>query len=561
MIDRVRAALSARYDIERELGRGGMGVVLLGTDRELHREVAIKVLPPELASAQIRQRFYREARIAAGLSHPNLVPIFDVGARDDLVWFVMAYIDGESVAAKVAREGPQPVGVVRKVLSEAAQGLAYAHARGVVHRDIKPDNILLERDTGRAVITDFGISKGEDVTDDATLTAAGEIIGTARYMAPEQALGEPVDSRADIYSLGLVGWFMLTGDHAITGRSLPAVITAHVRGLEIRFDQIGRSLPPGLAPALQRCVAPAPEHRFERMEELVDALTHAGGAIAEAPPAVRGLLRDLSRTAAAAALFAAAVLLLGPARIEPLAWVLGLGVIGWMLLDALEHAARRGVTWAMIRRGIHAERARRREEGARQEVGPIASVFYVVVAALAGYFGISVVHGSAVPPGGANVDLYLSAGPAAMQWRFSRFALVAFLVALSIVVARRRGVRLPRGNSPRRIARDLMLIGWGAAVARIVVGHPSVEPQAAAQTAAGGESAGFSPLVLIVLAGVAVLVISLAAMLAAWLVDRVWVAVTRRWGRDETSHIPRWVDGAGSWIFDRLLHRRHTMPE
>src|SRR3989304_3473846 len=228
---RLAATLGPSYEVASLLGRGGMGAVYRATDRRLRRDVAVKVLPPELGySEALRARFVREAQMAAQLSHPNIVPIYDVGERDELVWFVMAFIDGESVRGKVEREGPLPLSVVRRVLQEVAQALAYAHARGRIHRAIKPDNIMLDRGSGRALVTDFGIAKALTGAD-TDLTQPGEVVGTARYMAPEQALGEGlVDARADMYALGLVGYFLLTGTHAIKGMTLPAVMAENVRG-------------------------------------------------------------------------------------------------------------------------------------------------------------------------------------------------------------------------------------------------------------------------------------------------------------------------------------------
>src|SRR5690348_10213915 len=177
-----------------------MSVVYRATDLRLHRTVAIKVLPPELAfNADVRTRFLREAETAAQLSHPNIVPIYSVDEREGVVYFVMGFVDGESAAALLAREGPWPPARVIHVLSEVADALAYAHAHGVVHRDIKPDNILIERATGRALVTDFGIARA--TAGDTRLTATGVAVGTPAYMSPEQALGErDVDGRSDVYS-------------------------------------------------------------------------------------------------------------------------------------------------------------------------------------------------------------------------------------------------------------------------------------------------------------------------------------------------------------------------
>ena len=204
----LQEVLAGRYSIERELGRGGMGIVLLARDVALDRPVAIKLLPPGLAAqAAERERFLNEARTAAGLSHPNIVPIHLVEAHGELVFFVMGYVDGETLRERVERAGPLPARLAMKLLQEVAWALAYAHQRGVIHRDVKPDNILIERATERALVTDFGIALGRGAGAGG---ASGAVVGTARYMSPEQACGETVDARSDLYSLGATFFFALT---------------------------------------------------------------------------------------------------------------------------------------------------------------------------------------------------------------------------------------------------------------------------------------------------------------------------------------------------------------
>src|SRR5687767_64863 len=176
----LQTALAGEYSLQRELGRGGMGIVYLARDVQLDRDVAIKVLPTHLAgTAESRERFVREARTAAGLSHPHIVPIHRVGAADGFVFFVMSYVEGETLGERLRREGPLPPAEAARVLREVAWALAYAHGRGIVHRDVKPDNILLEAGTGRALVTDFGIAHGAGTNDsDAD---AGKIMGTAHF--------------------------------------------------------------------------------------------------------------------------------------------------------------------------------------------------------------------------------------------------------------------------------------------------------------------------------------------------------------------------------------------
>ena len=221
----LQQVLAGRYSIERELGRGGMGVVLLARDVALDRLVAIKLLPPHLAaSVEARDRFLREARTAAGLSHPNIVPIHSVEQAGALVFFVMGYVDGETLRERVERSGPLAPRLALKVMQEVAWALGYAHQRGVIHRDVKPDNIMIERATDRALVTDFGIA----VRERSGQGGLGEVVGTARYMSPEQALGETVDARSDLYSLAATIFFALTGRPPFEGANLPAIITKQV---------------------------------------------------------------------------------------------------------------------------------------------------------------------------------------------------------------------------------------------------------------------------------------------------------------------------------------------
>ncbi len=211
--------LAGRYSIERELGRGGMGIVLLARDVALDRPVAIKLLPPHLATRpDERDRFLKEARTAAGLAHPNIVPIHLVEAHGDLVFFVMGFVDGETLRDRVERAGPLPPRLATKLLQEVAWALGAAHQRGVIHRDVKPDNIMIERATERAVVTDFGIALGRRAAE----SAGRSITGTARYMSPEQACGEPVDARSDLYSLGATFFYALTGRAPFEAANAPA---------------------------------------------------------------------------------------------------------------------------------------------------------------------------------------------------------------------------------------------------------------------------------------------------------------------------------------------------
>src|SRR5438874_10926835 len=217
--------LAGRYSIERELGRGGMGIVLLARDVALDRPVAIKLLPAHLAARpEERDRFIEEARTAAGLAHPNIVPIHVVEARGGSVFFVMGFVDGETLRDRVERAGPLPPRLAMKLLQEVAWALGYAHQRGVIHRDVKPDNVMIERATERALATDFGIALGRRAAD----SPGGPIRGTARYMSPEQACGEPVDARSDLDSLRAPCFYASTERAPFEGTNLPAILTKQV---------------------------------------------------------------------------------------------------------------------------------------------------------------------------------------------------------------------------------------------------------------------------------------------------------------------------------------------
>jgi len=279
--------LAGRYSIERELGRGGMGIVLLARDVALDRLVAIKLLPPELAeSPPVRERFLREARTAAGLSHPNIVPIHSVEEQGRFVFFVMGYVDGESLRQRVERTGPLSPRHAAKVMQEVSWALAYAHERGVVHRDVKPDNIMLERDGDRAIVMDFGIATVGPQRPTA------EIEGTARYMSPEQASGEHVDRRSDLYSLGATFFFALAGRAPFEARSLPALLAKHVSEPAPAIVQFRPEVSPRFGEILQRCLEKAPDDRFPSGDELAKALGDVRGRDLRAPPLVRSFVRN-----------------------------------------------------------------------------------------------------------------------------------------------------------------------------------------------------------------------------------------------------------------------------
>lgn len=287
----LQAACRGRFAVERELGRGGMGVVVLARDLLLGRPVAIKVLPLTLArQPSLRDRFLREARTAAGLSHPNIVPIHSVEEHDDVVFFVMGFVEGETLAQRVARQGPLgPVDATR-LIQEVAWALAYAHGRGIVHRDVKPDNILVERATGRALVTDFGIARVADAT--RALTLDGHVMGTAQFMSPEQAAGEPVDGRSDLYALGVVGFLALTGTMPFEAESLTALLAMQVTRPAPSVSSRRPGLPIRLAAAVDRCMAKDPADRFPSGEALAEELSAVDlPTTVSVPPQVRNFQR------------------------------------------------------------------------------------------------------------------------------------------------------------------------------------------------------------------------------------------------------------------------------
>jgi eukaryotic-like serine/threonine-protein kinase len=278
----VERALSAHYELDSEIGRGGMGVVYRARDRRLKRTVAIKVLPPELAfRREIKTRFLREAETAAQLSHPNIVPIYTVDEAEGLVFFEMAYVKGDNLAKRLHDRGVLPVDEVRHILRDVADALAYAHERGVVHRDIKPDNILLDAETGRPMVTDFGIARA--VSDgDSRLTATGMAIGTPAYMSPEQAAGERViDGRSDLYALGVVAYQMLAGETPFSAASTPAMLVKHISETPVPVEQRRADVPPDLARAVAIMLQKDPANRFPSASDLVKALD---GGVMPLPP-------------------------------------------------------------------------------------------------------------------------------------------------------------------------------------------------------------------------------------------------------------------------------------
>jgi serine/threonine-protein kinase len=291
----LRQALAGFYDIEAPLGRGGMALVYLARERRLDRRVALKVLLPDLAADETcRLRFLSEARTIARLTHPNIVPIFTVDDIGGFVFFAMAYVPGETLSHRVASQGPIDPQQAGRLICDIGEALDYAHARGVVHRDVKPDNILLDAFTGRALLTDFGIAHsnhGRIPYGQLGRPAAprGRVVGTAAFMSPEQARGDVVDARSDIYSLGVVAYYILSGQLPLDALTDEALLALHVNAPPPSLSTVAPFTPPRLAQIVDRCLAKAPWERFPDAAALVKEVAEAVGE-RPAPLAVRAFL-------------------------------------------------------------------------------------------------------------------------------------------------------------------------------------------------------------------------------------------------------------------------------
>lgn len=255
-----------RYDIERLLGMGGYGIVFRARDSELNRVVAIKVLAPHLMhSGPARQRFAREAQASAAVVHDHVVPIYDVVAEGGLCYFVMQYIAGESLQERVDRLGPLPVDDVLRIGAQIAAGLHAAHQQGLIHRDVKPGNVLLEDTVNRVMISDFGLARA---SDDASLTRSGTITGTPHYMSPEQAQGQPIDHRSDLFSLGSVLYFMCTGHSPFRAPQMMAVLNRICHEVYRPIEEINSHVPFELTRIVDRLLSKSPEARCESADEV-----------------------------------------------------------------------------------------------------------------------------------------------------------------------------------------------------------------------------------------------------------------------------------------------------
>ena len=495
-LEQVRLALGSRYAIERELGRGGMGVVYLARDLRLDRAVALKVLPPEFAAdSALRERFLRETRTSASFSHPNIVPVHAVEESDALVAFAMGYVEGESLAERVRRLGPLGVRDLVRLLQDVGYALAYAHGRGVVHRDIKPDNVMIERATGRAQLMDFGIARAITTASAATasagLTRVGEVVGTPEYMSPEQASGDAIDGRSDLYSLGLVAYFAASGRVMMAGATPQRVF---VRQLTESLPPVGTErtdLPPALAAAIDRCLCKEAEDRFASAEALVEAIDAAQLGAPEIPISVRGLAQEVG-TLTMVVFFITVIgwLIVGNApdalsRLDtllPLVFVFGVVMARTLQTrSAVRRVAELGFPHDEIMRGLRAtvdENAQLREQVRRNPVIQRARRRTIIAALVqlplaVGMIRIAMLMRTEIRPG-----LYSNSPPG-----ITLVISGLLLLGISFVLLARSPFRMPPGE---RVFRLLWLGPAGRWFIRIST--RGVAPMSAASRASGSAS-------------------------------------------------------------------------
>lgn len=284
LLDHLKRALGDAYTIQRELSGAGMSRVFVAQEHSLGREVVIKVLPKELAAGVNRERFQQEVQLAARLSHPYIVPLLHAGEHEDLLWFTMPFITGDSLRSRLEKEGALPVRDVVQLTRDVVEALAYAHSRGVIHRDIKPANILV--DGGHAVVTDFGVAKALSAampSMGAGHTTTGMAIGTPAYMAPEQLAADPAaDHRVDIYAVGLMMYELLSGASPFATQSPTATMTAQLTRMPDPIEKVRKDVPSALSALISHCLAKSPDERPATADEILKALDHISGELAAA---------------------------------------------------------------------------------------------------------------------------------------------------------------------------------------------------------------------------------------------------------------------------------------
>jgi len=350
----LQETVAGRYSLDREIGRGGMGIVFLARDVALDRPVAIKLFPPEYArQPDLRARFLNEARTAARLSHPNIVPIHAVEEHDDLVFFVMTYVDGQTLTQRIRERGPLPAPEATRILREVAWALVHAHGQGVVHRDIKPDNILIEHGTGRAIVTDFGIATAGRVSDEGE-----RLLGTPEFMSPEQIRGAPVDARSDLYALGVVAFLTLAGRYPYPPGTASEALAHHLATAPPRLADAAPGVPAKLGEIVDRCLRKDPAQRADSAVDVADRLGAALEERREVPVPVRHFVETLKRRSVRdPALLAVLALLFGPSLAYNLTVGLPLGLarlaVVLVLVGAVSAVPLTGVV-ARVRRVLKA---------------------------------------------------------------------------------------------------------------------------------------------------------------------------------------------------------------
>jgi len=392
-----QSALAGRYSIDRELGRGGMGIVYLAHEVHLDRLVAIKLLPPERAmDPALRERFLREARLAAKLSHPNIIPIHSVAESGEFVYYVMAFVDGETLAERVRARGPLTGTDGARVLREVAWALGHAHAQGLVHRDVKPDNILLEAGTGRALVADFGIAAA---TAD---TGTHGIAGTPEFMSPEQATGAAIDARSDLYSLGATAFYAFSGRLPFEGHTATEVLAKHATEAAPALASSGVAVPRKIAALVERCLAKDPMHRPANAEAVADQLGLAMEQRRELPVALRAFVKRNSRMDGGGTLITAFLLAGGAVTIAPVyggrvafaSLIAGatLAPLGFMV-NAARRLLRQGFSYGDVAPAYQREREQASEELAvDRQRGPVLLERVLKATAVTAFsvFGLSV---------------------------------------------------------------------------------------------------------------------------------------------------------------------------
>ena len=430
-------ALTGRYSIDRELGRGGMGIVYLAREVHLDRLVAIKLLPPERGrQPEVRDRFLREARLAAKLSHPNIIPIHAVEEAGGFVYYVMAFVDGDTLAARVRARGPLPASEGARVLREVAWAIAHAHGQGLVHRDVKPENILIEAATQRVLVADFGIAAAVgDVTDG--------IAGTPEFMSPEQALGKPLDARSDLYSLGATAFFAFSGRFPFEGRTATEVLAKQVTEAAPALGSLGLTVPRKLASLVDRCLAKDPAQRPASAQALAEQIGVALEQRRELPVALRAFVKRYGRLDGGGTMLASFALL--PASIGVASYfgiIAGFATFGLGLTVApityLTWAARRLTKLGFAHRDVgpafaaEIEQAREELSVERRRGASKLEKFArwtAKISSLAGLAGFGVAAISAMLPLSRGAQLLIMEGVpfAAMLLGLSGFATLLFL--------------------------------------------------------------------------------------------------------------------------------------